>query len=148
VGDGDGPWSAVNRQNNCCQHRLERQINDVEHVLNAPHDPDPISGGWWASGSDESSRGKITGQQWGGASDITIRSGNTQQSHQVGTSNDPRHPLHLQGLNEFPTAPTRPATQTGPHVRCVSPLYCSCNPCILMVVDQLVPIAVFQQLHP
>ena len=80
--DVNGPWSTVNPQNNCPRH-LEQQMNRILDVINA-------------SDSSPSTRDGSNEQQWGEASDVTVRPDNAQQSHQSGHSNASRHPLPTQ----------------------------------------------------
>ncbi|KAB2101419.1 hypothetical protein AG0111_0g10125 [Alternaria gaisen] len=80
--DVNGPWSTVNPQNNCPRH-LEQHMNRILDVINAS---DSSASTWDASNE----------QQWGEASDVTVRPDNAQQSHQSGYSNASRHPLPTQ----------------------------------------------------
>ncbi|KAH8628748.1 hypothetical protein IG631_16005 [Alternaria alternata] len=107
--DGNGPWSTVNPQNNCQRH-LEQKTDRLLDVINARH---TISDSTWASNSFSSSHYGSNEQQWGEASEATVRPSGDQQSHRDDYSNDPRHPLPAQHQAGFPMSRDLAMMQTG-----------------------------------
>ncbi|CAG5156773.1 uncharacterized protein ALTATR162_LOCUS4567 [Alternaria atra] len=111
-GDGDGPWSTVNQQDNRREY-LERRTNHLVEVINTPHTRDTPSASDRTSNSGSSSGDGRNGQQWGGASEATIRPDGPEQSHQTCYPNNLRNPLHSQYQDEFSRFQNRAVTQTG-----------------------------------